>query len=80
MRSSSQNFFHFNGAYKFQEKGGITKTVVSKTFLFTLDEMFTYYVKPAERDDMKYIKETVEEKTWRSRKNGIEKKYVVFFY
>ncbi|KAL5262240.1 hypothetical protein ACHWQZ_G007831 [Mnemiopsis leidyi] len=55
------------------EKGGIVKTVVSKTFLFTMDEMFTYYVKPSERENMKYIMETVDEKTWRSRKNGIEK-------
>ncbi|XP_063692369.1 uncharacterized protein LOC134824395 [Bolinopsis microptera] len=54
------------------EKGGITKTVVSKTFLFKIDDIFTYYVKPSEREEMKYIEEKLEEKTWRSRKNGIE--------
>ena len=70
------NVYYCTPAYthNFQEKGGIVKTVVSKTFLFTMDEMFTYYVKPSERENMKYIMETVDEKTWRSRKNGIEKK------
>ena len=56
-------------------KGGIQKQTVSKKYLFTEEEMMTYYIKNS--GQFKYIITDLEERSWRSRKNGIEDKYII---
>jgi len=62
------------------ERDGVKKSVLQKEILFTLPEMFVYYMD--EIGDMDRICSNIEEKKWRSRRNGVEfdnKKWVFEF-